>query len=794
MILTIKKAIRDLQHSPGRTIVVIVALAVGLWGIGGMLVSYVILMNDLNQNFINTHPAHAVLIAKNFARLDLMAFRQQPEIESAEFRDLALERIEVRPNEWIPLCLFGVENISKPELALIFPSKGNRVPPPGTMLIERDGQLISNLHVASHAAIRASQRIVYVPVSGIAFDPAQAPATQDHFIYAYADKQTYANITNEPLNQRLIVRFNAVHTTDDVRRAVDRLVHHFSAIGIQMLSINVPNLNEHPHQWQLNTLLLLQGSIGFLAFVMGATLVSQLMTSILAKQIREIGVLKSMGATCWHVFTIYLTMIAALGMTAGVIAIPLAVSTGFAFSCFVAGKLNFDILTAHLPVYVYVALAAASLLLPMLLSLPAIMKALKVSVHDALSDYGISLTARSSVGGHPSGLTVSASWLPRAWLLAIRNSMRQRKRLAVTVVMMALGVAIFSTGFNVRASLALLLADVNISMQHDVQVVLKEPTARATALAVFANVAGIEQIETWNGGRGELQSRIVATSNGVGVVALPFDTNLFKPRLIAGRWLQQSALPEIVLNQQAEALYGQPRIGSNLSIAVSGKALDATLVGVIEELEKPNIYIDAAHYDAKINPQHNINSLMFVAKDRHYDTVMKLKRGIEAAIAPSSLNVLYVMSQAERVKVIYDHLNIVLTVLVLLSLLVLIVAGLGMASATSITILERTREIGVMRAIGATPQMIFKLFVTEGMLTSVISIMLGLLMAWPLSRVAAVFFGKLMLGEGTVLRYVFSVESCLITLIPTLAFGWLASRIPARRAIQLSTRDALSYE
>ena len=106
-----------------------------------------------------------------------------------------------------------------------------------------------------------------------------------------------------------------------------------------------------------------------------------------------------------------------------------------------------------------------------------------------------------------------------------------------------------------------------------------------------------------------------------------------------------------------------------------------------------------------------------------------------------------------------------------LTLLVLIVSAFGMASATGINIQERTREIGVMRAIGATPRMIFQQFVAEGMIVSVASIALGLLLAWPLSRLAAVFFGRLMLGEGAALRLAISREGLAIvlgtTLLPT---------------------------
>ena len=789
MSMPLKKAISDLRLAPGRTLLVILALAIGLWGVGGMLVSYTILTRDLSANFTQTRPPHAILTSKDFGKLDLGALRQRPAIERAEFRDLSLQRIEVHPGEWITLWLFGVEDFAQPTMALLAREQGEAVPARGSMLIERDGRLISNLDIGSRARVRAGQRIFEVPITGIAFDPAQAPATQDHFIYAYVDQPTYTAITGEPANRRLLLRLNQVKTRQEARAVVDTLAGELRAQGIVLTSINVPRFNEHPHQWQLNTLLLLQGSIGLLAFLMGAVLVSQLMASILAKQVRQIGILKAIGATSRQVLGVYLTMVLLLGIAAGLIAIPLAVSSGYAFSYFVAGKLNFEILTRHLPLHVYAALVAASLLLPILLSLPAIARGIRVSVHDALNDYGISSTVSAGAGRRSP-----PAWMSRGLLLAIRNSLRQRKRLAVTVAAMALGVATFDTGFNVRASLAALLAEVNDSMRHDVQVVLREQTPRAQALAVFRAVGKVARIETWNGGRGELQSRIMASASGTGIVALPHDTDLFHPRITAGRWLRDSQSREVVMNRQAMELYDRPAIGSEVPLEVGGHKMNVRLVGAIEELDKPKIYIDKTLFNAFANPAHHINSLMFVAEDKSYAGVMALKKEVESAIAASDLNILYVMAQAERVKIIYDHLNIILSVIVILSLSVLVVSALGMASATGINILERTREIGVLRAIGATPGMIFRLFVAEGMLASIASIALGLLLAWPLSKVAAEFFGTLMLGEDAILPYAFSVEGFVITLATTLVFGWLASRIPARRAIQVSTRDALAYE
>ncbi len=789
MPVKLKKVLNDLRSRPGRTGLVIVALIIGLWGVGSILVSYEVLSRDLNENFARTLPPHAILTSSEFDRLDPATLRALPEIESAEFRDLSLFRIESKPNEWIPLWLFGVSDFEKFQVARFFPQTGAVVPPPGTMLIERNGQLISSLRVGSRATVRVGSTIQSIPVSGICFDPAQAPATQDNFIYAYVDRPTYSKIAGKPANRRLLIRVRDAQNKQDVSAATDRIVQSLGASGIDVSSINIPEFLEHPHQWQLETLLFLQGGIGFLGFLLGAVLVAQLMGAILRQQIRQIGILKAIGASRGAVLRMYAMMILIPGVLAGIIATPLAVASGYAFSKFTASVLNFEILTVDLPFQIYGTLIATVVLLPLLVSLPALLYGTKVSVREALSDYGLARVQYFGQGGFLRKVPLSP-----ALRMAFQNTGRQKKRMFGTVMAIALGTAIFSTAFNVRSSLQDFLSEISDSMKHDVQVVFSDRVSRDQALRPFRGLADLDRVELWNGGRGELQSRVVSTGDSTGIVALPCDSDLLNLRITAGRWIKKSEVPEIVMNQQARDLYPETQPGDSLILTISGKQVKFYLAGVVRELDKPKIYMDIDEYDRIANPEHLVNSVMFVAKSREYDRVIALKQRIEQALAASDLKVLYVMSQAERVKIIYDHLNIILTTLVFLALAVLLVSALGMAAATGINIMERTREIGVLRAIGATPRMIVNLFTAEGLILSVAGIGAGLLLAWPLSVLAGGFFGKLMLGKSAAFSYSFSAAGFWITLATTLLFGLLASRIPAMDAICKPAREALAYE
>lgn len=786
----LKKAVNDLWESPGRTLLVIVALTIGLWGVGSIFVSYFILKDDLNENFTGTAPFHVALSSSEFVKLDLDSFRQRPEIESAEFRDLSFQRIEVFPDQWLPMWLNGLDDFEKFNLARVYHENGSNSPPHGSVLLERNGKLVSNLETGSVARVRVGGKLLHVPIAGINFDPAQAPATQDAFIYAYADKNTYTEITGEPANQRLIFRLRNADTRQEIQAATNTILEDMNRLGIAINSIDIPKPNQHPHQFQLNALLAFQGGIGLLAFLMGAILVSQLIGAILAQQVRQIGVLKAIGATHGQVLGIYLIMLLILGALASIVAIPLAVISGYGFAGFVAKILNFNILTQALPLSLYAAMIACGLLLPVLFALPALLRGTCVSVYKALSDYGINSDASSSQK------KTHARWpLPYGIQLALRNVLRRKNRLATTMVTIALGVAIFSAGFNVRQSLIVFLKDTKNAMRYDVQLVLKDQIASEKALTSFHDMNNVQRIETWNGGRGRLQSSVVSANNGIGIIALPYNTDLVIMDVIKGRWLQLSDEVEIVMNQAATEKFGESvEVGKQYQVNLNGKKIPARLVGIVKEFDVAKIYIDKEQYDKTANPDHLVNSLMFIARERSYQQIVKLKQAIEKAISQTDLNVLYVMSQAERAKIIYDHLDIILTLFTFLSTLVLIISTLGMAAATGTNILERTREIGVMRAIGATPKIIYNLFVIEGSVVSIAGIALGLLLSLPLSFYAARFFGELILGHGISLQFAFSQMGFVITLAITFAFGWLASRIPARKAISISNREALSYE
>jgi putative ABC transport system permease protein len=107
-------------------------------------------------------------------------------------------------------------------------------------------------------------------------------------------------------------------------------------------------------------------------------------------------------------------------------------------------------------------------------------------------------------------------------------------------------------------------------------------------------------------------------------------------------------------------------------------------------------------------------------------------------------------------------------------------------------VLERRREIGVMRAIGASNRMVARIVIVEGLTVGLLSWLLGALLALPLGWALGNVIGVAFMQSP--LAYTFSIGGVLLWLVLVMALSVIASVLPARGAWRLSVREVLAYE
>jgi putative ABC transport system permease protein len=156
------------------------------------------------------------------------------------------------------------------------------------------------------------------------------------------------------------------------------------------------------------------------------------------------------------------------------------------------------------------------------------------------------------------------------------------------------------------------------------------------------------------------------------------------------------------------------------------------------------------------------------------------------------LNVNSTMTRSRESGQIESQFNVLVVFLLIMAILLAVVGGIGLMGTMSLNVLERIREIGVMRAIGASDGAVLQVVIVEGLLIGLLSWALSILLAWPLSKALSDAVGNAILQAE--LTYTFSVGGTIIWLVAALLLSALASFWPARSASRVTVREVLAYE
>jgi len=177
---------------------------------------------------------------------------------------------------------------------------------------------------------------------------------------------------------------------------------------------------------------------------------------------------------------------------------------------------------------------------------------------------------------------------------------------------------------------------------------------------------------------------------------------------------------------------------------------------------------------------------------RSKENTVSKNRNVEALLEKENISVISSIPVWLLQNAIAAHMKVLVNSLMAMAILMALVGTLGLMSTMSMNILERTREIGVMRAIGATPNKIRNLVVWEGLFTGALSIFIAIIFALILSTFLGRFIGNM--AFRTPLQLTVSAMALVVWILLVVAGSYVATIFPARRANKITTREALTYE
>ena len=238
--------------------------------------------------------------------------------------------------------------------------------------------------------------------------------------------------------------------------------------------------------------------------------------------------------------------------------------------------------------------------------------------------------------------------------------------------------------------------------------------------------------------------------------------------------------------------------GQALGEKIKLNGRDFTIVGVLEEKADSTeysaddaIYVPYSTVSRMMNIR-DVDSFTITFKDE--EMAAEAKTTLENALTEyfnGSSDAFYVQSMSEVLDMMNQSTNMLITILTLIAGISLVVGGIGIMNIMLVSVTERTKEIGIRKALGAKERYIMSQFVIEAAATSALGGIIGIVVGYILSFVASkVIF--ITLGEP--LTVAPTMVAILVSVGISAAIGIFFGYMPAKKAARLNPIDALRYD
>jgi putative ABC transport system permease protein len=729
------KVLTDLWDDKTRTGLVVASIAAGVFAVGMILSAFVILRGDVKRSYAAVNPPNIEVLTDPFDDDLVKVISKVPGVEDVEGRRLLTVRGRRGTEDWMDLTLVGMEDLDG-NLNLRKPVEGVGVAGKDEAVISEDIMHISGLHAGDVIEVELPDGSSHsLTIAGLVSDQTTSkpdPAA-DNLLFVN-DKtlqslgldgtynQLYLTVVGDGGDSKFIDSVATIiqDTVEDSGRTVYRVEQHLST--------------EHPMADITVIIIGILGALGGLITILSSSLIVNTLNALLAQQLRQIGVMKLVGARSVQILGMYLILVVSYGVIALVIAIPLGAMAGYGLAWFMA-YLTGAVLEGFrvVPVAV-IAQTFIALLIPLGAGFFPVNNGAKTSVQEAISNY--------RPGNQPAVNKQSRSsrwfgWISRPILLSFRNTFRKRGRLLLTIFTLTVAGGVFIAVFNVRDSLDSVMRNLLQHYLGDVTVDFSRPYRVDKIRQTLLKVPGVEGVEGWTAAAGEIWDENDNLVSRLSIVAPPQDTQLLNLKLVAGRWLLPNEKNTIVVSDSLYLTYPDLKPGDQLVIKLPGRGKESwTVAGVFPFLALFGDPMAYANYDfiaAKNYQPNRAASYRIITHLHDAESNLELTERIDTYLTERNFAVQSVKSGSDMRQKATIAINVVIVFLLIMAILTAFVGSMGLTGAMSINVLERTREIGVMRTIGAVDRVIMQSVIIEALVIGLITWVLAIGVSFPMA-------------------------------------------------------------
>ena len=793
------KIMKDIWSNRSRSLLVIFSIAIGVASVGMITNAGIMVQRNLYGSFAEGNPASLEIYISPFQRDLTSAVGAMREVEDVQARRVARASVLNKEGNWDDLALNAFPDstdISVNQLGLV---EGRLSLGVREITLERQSADGFDLAVGDTLTIKMEDERTYdLEVVGIAHDLYGMPYTLLGEGTGYVNLETlqwmgepsYYNKLDVVVAENKNDREHVLAVGNSIR---DRVIE---PSGYRVGSMGVPGLGGDPgRHWaedQIDGFLLILQIMGVMAVLLSGGLVVNTVSAILVQQIRQIGIMRSIGAVRGQLIGMYFFNVLAYSVLGLAVAVPLGWVGSWALADFAAGFVNFNLVYINISWQVIVLQLTLGLLMPLGVAIYPILSGTRLSVYDAIYQHGIG----SDGSGWMDRLLMRVRNLAPPVVLSLRNTFRNKARLVFTLLTLTLAGAMFIGVFSTRASLTGQIESVARYVTFDAALSLPYGSKKQTVERAAVRIPEIATAEGWAQSIGVIVWEDGSESGELEVVGLPHDAITIDPLILKGRWLEAGDIHKIVVNDDLLDQEEGIGVGSELTLKVGNRERSYEVVGVTSKhLSGSRIYMEYGAFGQLTNRPNQVDTIRVRGDAEAIGSIAEqdaIALQLETRFENASLSTSSSTTRHAIFGDFTDVFDLILVVLMIMAGLLALVGGLGLTGTLGINVLERTREIGVLRAVGASNISVRQVIVIEGVVVGLISWVLGALLSGPSGlALAGAVVNAVMQAE---LSYSYSFVGLLLWLVVIGFIAVFSSLAPARRAARLTVREVLDYE
>jgi len=785
----VRKSVTDLTRRKARTFFTVLTLSLAVASVGIFAVPPV--MQQAMDREVAAGRSPDVTVSMKPLRLSseqLAALGRLPNVTAVEPRSLFATRVWVGERRERAIVV-GVPDYARQRADVVRVDSG-APPAAGALLTDQNNPTAKGFGAAEGDVARliaADGSVRSLEISGVGRnltggedDPA------NDWITFYATPQTVAALSGAPGYTTLALRLR-----DNSRPAAERSV---AAVRDQLRATttftafdDMPVIQEpgsYPGKAGIESMASVLNVVTLLALLSALVLVSNTMTTLIGEQTGEIAAMKAIGARRRDIRRLYLRTALLLGALGAVVGAGLGVLLANALVGFLASQFFGVDAGFGVSVPVLVASVMLGLVGPPSAALPAIRRAARLPLHEALQASG------SAVGGQGRLDTAlrRVRFLPRSAQIGLRGLGRRKRRNVATALQVSLAVAtllaLLSLGAGVVESGRGWFDDNRFDVQ--IEAVASKPLG-AGAGRLIASTEGVREAQPWVQNNVRLEGR---DAQAWGLPAQP----LMNTRVAVGRWYSDDevgARAKVAVLGATIAETTGTNVGDRIRIDTGGGPATLRVIGISANQAQNGgvVFLPVSTLQSALGSRAAVNRYWITTTTNDHDLIDRTTTRLEDTLAAHGNQVGSLVMYDMEEKQVAQNAQLTTSITVL-GLLIVAISMVALINTITMAVLERTREIGMLRSVGARARDIRRIFATEGLVVAVAGWLLGVGLGYLFAHAIGWAAGE---ATGIDIAFVFPLAYAGIALVGTVVLALLVMLAPLRRAVGFKPGEALRY-